>query len=250
MSGPGRWIAAAAGALLMAAAVGAGFALRGQSDPVEPRAPGERPPLMLLSALPIVFPESFTLEADQSQVLDALASRYEVIPISLADRAALHDSRLLLMAQPQAQPAQVLVELDSWVRGGGRALVLADPSLEWPSALMLGDRRRPPMAFADTGLLAHWGLRLDAPDRAGPATFELDGRVVNAASPGSLIATGGNCEIAASGLVARCRVGEGRATVIADADFIDAERRGPALSANLAALLSEIERLEPEHQAK
>jgi hypothetical protein len=239
----GRWVAAAVGALLMAAAVGAGFALRDASDKVEPRAAGERPPLLLLTALPIVFPETFTLDGGGSPVLDALASRYRVIPISVAASAELRNYRLLLMAQPRAQPAQVLVELDQWVRGGGRVLILADPALEWPSELPLGDHGRAPMAFPDTGLLGHWGLRLDSPDRRGPASFEIGGRVVEAASPGSLVATGGNCRVTANRLIARCRIGRGLGTVIADADFLDVGRRG--ISGNLAALLSELERLEP-----
>ena len=62
------------------------------------------------------------------------------------------------MAQPLAQPAEDLVALDDWVRGGGRVLLLADPMLEWPSKRPLGDPLRPPPMFMDTGLLAHWGL--------------------------------------------------------------------------------------------
>ena len=72
------------------------------------------------------------------------------------------------MAQPQAQPAEALVELDAWVRRGGRVLLLADPALEWPSERPLGDLLRPPAAFADTGLLGHWGLTLTPPEARGP----------------------------------------------------------------------------------
>ena len=82
-------------------------------------------------------------------------------------RRALKARRLLLMAHPRAQPAEVLVELDQWVRGGGQLLLLADPRLDWHSERPLGDRLRPPPAFADTGLLGHWGLRLE---RAAPPT--------------------------------------------------------------------------------
>ena len=87
-----------------------------------------------------------------------------MIPISVTDGAELAKGRLLLMAQPQAQTPENLVTLDSWVRAGGKALLLADPMLEWPSERPLGDPLRPPPMFADTGLLGHWGLRLDAPD--------------------------------------------------------------------------------------
>lgn len=239
-----RRIAAAAGAMLVVAATFAGIALRGGSG-IEERPPSERPDLLLLTGLPIVFGETFSLDAVGSPALAALQARYRVVPISAADRRSLDRRRLLLMAQPQAQPAEMLVELDEWVRRGGRILLVADPVLEWPSARPLGDVLRPPTAFADTGLLGHWGLRLDAPDSLGPATFAVDGRTVHASSPGSLEATGPGCTVKAGGLVAHCRVGLGQATVIADADFLDLERQsGRARSDNSAFLLAELERLE------
>ena len=240
-----RWLAGAAGALLVVAATAAGFVLKDRSRELPERAAGERPELLLLTSLPIVFPERFSLEGSKSPALAALRRRYQPVPISTADAASLEGHRLLLMAQPNAQPAEFLVELDQWVRRGGRVLLLADPALEWPSKRPLGDPLRPPAAFADTGLLGHWGLRLDAPDEPGPATFTVDGRTVHALSPGSLVAAGRQCEITASGLVARCRIGRGQATIVADADFADVERRrDPARSGNLDFLLAELARLE------
>lgn len=240
-----RWVAAGAGALMIVAAAAAGFALKERSSDFPERAAGERPALLLLTSLPIAFPEGFSLEGGQSPALAALRERYEVIPISTADQGSLGGYRLLLMAQPNAQPAEYLVELDQWVRRGGRVLLLADPALEWPSERPLGDSLRPPLAFADTGLLGHWGLRLDAPDELGPATFTVEGRTAHALSPGTLVATGQNCKVSGDGLVARCRVGRGQAIVVADADFVDVERRRePARSANLDVLLAELARLE------
>lgn len=238
---PGRWLAAAAGALLVVAAVVAGFLLRDSSSTFPPRAADERPPLLLLTSLPIVFPDSFTLDAEASPALEALRSRYAIVPISVADRESLGGRRLLLMAQPRAQPAEALVELDSWVRSGGRVLLLADPALEWPSERPLGDPLRPPHAFADTGLLGHWGLRLDAPDRRGAQAREPDGRTLQAVSPGTLAATAPSCTVSAEGLIARCHIGRGAATVIADADFVNVQRSG---GGNLDVLLEELARLE------
>lgn len=236
-----RWLAAAAGALLVVAAVAAGFVLKQTSGGLPAREPGERPTLMLLTSLPIVFPEEFTLDAEASPALEALRSRYDLVPVSTAGRASLQGRRLLLMAQPRAQPAEALIELDSWVRNGGRVLLLADPALEWPSERPLGDLLRPPLAYPDTGLLGHWGLRLDAPDRRGPDRREVDGWRVETISPGILVATGGSCRVAGEGLIARCRIGRGAATVIADADFLDAADSG---GANLDVLLRELARLE------
>jgi hypothetical protein len=236
--------AAGVAALLLIAA-GALLYLRGGNSPSVPaaRAPAERPTLMLLTTLPLIFPDHFELNAPASPALKALQSRFRVTPISVADSDELDHRRLLLMAQPRAQPAQALVDLDNWVRAGGRVLLLADPALEWPSDRPLGSLLRPPFTFADTGLLAHWGLRLKPPDRLGPAEREVDGLQLTTQSPGSLIGTGPECSVDSSGFIARCRIGSGEATVIADADFLNAAP-GQAQSANFDALKFELERLE------
>lgn len=232
--------------LLMAVAIAAAavalflLARNGRSE-VPPRAPGERPQLMLLTSLPLVFADGFSLEDGGSEALEALETRYRVVPISVADANGLRQGRLLLMAHPLAQPAEALVELDRWVRRGGRVLLLADPKLDWPSERPLGDKLRPPPSFADTGLLAHWGLRLDAPDESGPALRRIGGREVLTASPGAL---SGHCAISDDGLVARCRIGKGYATVIADADFLNVEQLDGPTSGNLPALLVELATLE------
>lgn len=208
-----------------------------------PRPVSQRPPLMLLTTLPIIFPEGFILKAPPSPALKALQSCYRVLPISVADAGELDRQRLLLMAQPRAQPAEALVDLDNWVRGGGRVLLLADPALEWPSDRPLGSPLRPPFAFADTGLLSHWGLRLHAPDRLGPAAIRVDGLQLSTQSPGILTGTDHQCSVDASGFIARCRIGSGKATVIADADFANTNSVGGDAS-NLDVLLIELERLE------
>lgn len=197
-----------------------------------------KPPLLLLTSLPLLFGENFSLDDAGSEAATALSSRYRLIPISLTDPAELAKAKLLLMAQPQAQPPENLVALDDWVRGGGRLLLLADPMLEWPSERPLGDRLRPPPMFMDTGLLAHWGLRLDAGEQ-GAVERKLGGLTVKTVSPGKL---SGACAIPADRLVARCRIGKGRVTVVADADLLDVDRIEGSGS-NLEAVLAELEAL-------
>ena len=99
---------------------------------------------------------------------------------------------------------------------------------------------RPPPAFADTGLLAHWQLKLYAPDVAGPVERQVDGRHVQLSSPGAL---SGACGLRRDGLLARCTIGRGRTTIIADADFLHADDPD---SANLQFLLAELDRIERE----
>lgn len=236
-----RWRALAAIAILLIAVAVAVAVLGRQRAALGPRPEGERPTLLLLTTLPLVLPDEFTLKDAGSPALAALRTRYTVVPISVASPQELAKGKLLLMVQPQAQPADDLVALDGWVRRGGRLLLLADPLLEWPSSRPLGDPLRPSPTFADTGLLMHWGLRLDPPEQPGPVPRKLAGRDIVANSPGRLV---GGCPISADGLRARCAIGRGRAIVIPDADFLDVDRLGDGAKHNLDGLLAELAELE------
>lgn len=202
--------------------------------------PAAKPRLALLTSLPIVLGENFDLKHNGSPSLTALSAQFAVVPISTTSPKELRKAKLLLLAQPPAQAPENLVALDEWVRAGGRVLLLADPWLEWPSKRPLGDSLRPPPTFVDTGLLAHWGLRLDAPDQRGPVTRSLAGYRVLTVSPGEL---SGGCEISADRLVADCRIGQGRAVIIADADLLNADKLGAEARDNLRALTAELAQL-------
>jgi hypothetical protein len=234
-----RQLALALILLVLVAATTLAIASRQPALPA--RQSGERPVLLLLTSLPLMFGEEFSLEQSGSRALSALEDRYRVVPISTTDPAELGKGALLLMAHPPAQTAENLVALDAWVRRGGHVLLLADPMLEWPSERPLGDPLRAPPMFADTGLLGHWGLRLDAPDERGPKQRRLGGRDVITASPGAL---SGNCPVSADRLVARCDIGKGQAIIVADADWLDAEHLDGPAGANLNSLLAELAGLE------
>ena len=209
------------------------------------RVPTERPTLALLTSLPLVFGESFGFDSGGSPALTRLEQNYNVQPIGVGDGASLAGQKYLLMAHPRAQPAEALVELDQWVRGGGRVLLLADPRLDWDSARPLGDRLRPPLSFADTGLLAHWGLTLSGPSAEGPVEVKVDDMAIVMVSPGML--SGTRCRIVGDGLIARCRVGQGMATVIADADLLNVEASGGSggpTAHNLDLIVAELARFE------
>lgn len=224
--------------LLIALIAGATLLLLARIASVSsPSSSARRPELLLLTSLPLLFGDDFSLEHTGSPALFALQSHYHVLPISLSDRAELAKGRLLLMAQPRAQAPDNLVALDNWVRSGGRLVLLADPLLEWPSRLPLGSPARPPPMFIDTGLLAHWGLHLEPPETRGPAIRELGGRKILTVSPGVL---SGKCPISPDRLVARCRIGSGEAIVVADADFLNVGELGPGGSLNLKAMLKEL----------
>jgi hypothetical protein len=236
-----RALAGIVAAILIGAAITAAVIGRAHSH-LTSRPEARRPALLLLTSLPLVFSEQFTLSGQGSPAYTALAERYKVVPISIAEPEELDRGTLLFMAQPRAQPPENLVALDDWVRHGGRVLLLADPLLEWPSSRPLGDPLGPSPMFMDTGLLAHWGLRLDAPDERGRSQRNLAGEQILTQSPGTLVSS--RCSVSSEGFVAECRIGKGRAIVVADADFLDAPNLGSSGAHNLEALLRALDELE------
>lgn len=243
------------GGLVALGIMGAGaFAIADSDRPpqLEPRPAGQRPQLLLLTTLPLIFPDRFDLGAaleDRTPALDVLETRYRVVPVGVADATALGHGRMLLMAHALAQPAEALVDLDAWVRRGGRLLLLADPRLDWESERPLGDPLRPAPMFADTGLLAHWKLALEPPVQDGSVKRIVDGREVATSSVGILSSSGNACRVVGTGFVARCRIGKGKVTVIADADFLNPDevnfiKTGQPDSGNFQFLLAELAQLE------
>ena len=205
-----RWAAA-----LLAMMLGA---CRNEAAPAD----AAKPTIHVLTSLPLLFDEGFGLELAKGEAATFLRERYTLKPIDLPSQ--LPKGGVLLAAQPRALPAEELVALDAWVRGGGRLLLLADPMLEWPSERGLGDQLRPPASFADTGLLAHWGLRLDAPDERGSTSTEVAGSKVMMISPGRLVKLGGTCRMDGdSGVSATCTFGKGETRVVADADWLNVD---------------------------
>lgn len=234
-----RWAAAVAMLVILLAGVGllAHSRTRQEAGPV-----AGQPTLLLLTSLPLLFGEEFTLVQSGSPALARLRASYAVKAIALADRRRLAGHRLLLMAQPRAQTAEALVELDEWVRGGGRLLLLADPALDWPSERPLGDRLRPPPGFADTGLLAHWGVALSPPTRRGPVVETVGERQVTFFSPGTLRST--SCKLYGDATLARCAIGRGRVTIVADADLLNPEESGAGAVRNFDFVMAELAALE------
>jgi hypothetical protein len=205
--------------LLVALSIGGGALIARHARPA---ADSAKPRLALLTSLPLLFGEQFGLDAPHPPAMARIEAKFAVVPIGVADAASLKGFSQLLMAHPRAQPAEVLVDLDAWVRGGGHVVLLADPQLKWESSRPLGDPLSPPPDFADTGLLAHWGVRLG----------------IDEAGEGVLQATSPDCRVTDGGLLAECRVGRGSARIIADADFMlgddeQAARRAELLLAQL-----------------
>jgi len=214
-------------AILISCAVAATMMLAPVRDPVAGvvaaspgRGPaGPKPDLLLMTALPIIWGEkgAFDPQSRPALAYRAIQDAFDVRPLDVLDANSLKTGGLLLLAQPRWLAPAELVALDDWVRAGGRALILTDPRLDWPSTLPLGDIRRPPPVGLLKPLLDHWGLRLDA----GPVGLVrlVQGRRLVLRHPGRLSATTPDCRLDGAE-IAFCRIGRGRAVVIADADLL------------------------------
>ncbi len=197
---------------------------------LRPAQEADLPKLGLMTTLPLQWSEGgieAAVDADAAPhpAYARLAAAYEVVSLDNLDD--LDRLSLLLLAQPRAMSPSELVTLDAWVRRGGRLVLLADPALQWGSLYPLGDKRRPLFTSMLSPLFSHWGVELVLPiDKAEPiAEREIDGLTIRTLTPGEWqmksAAAGSPCRIGADALYADCRVGKGRALLVADADLLD-----------------------------
>ncbi len=260
-----RLIRLSGGVLLAIGIAGGWIALRQSSAPVVASAPEQRsvarvtPRVTMLTSLPIGLNSGASLSAmlDPSlpadPLLAALGGDVALQLVDAIDAATLARTDVLLLAHPRALPPATLAAIDTWVRGGGSAIVLADGLSSWATIHPLGDPRNPAVTSLLTPLLSHWGLRLDAPQGMATAVVEqtMGDHDVRFLSPGSLVRQKAGCTIDRTGMVGDCRIGAGRALVIADADFLDpAVWAGQGDDGNIAWLLDSIATLAAEKTAQ
>lgn len=177
---------------------------------------GPRERLAIMSGLDLFW--------GRSRTLDDLNRGFEIDRLDVLSESRLADHDLLLLAQPRLLRPEELVALDSWIRSGRRAVILADPLLLWPSDLAMGDRRRPPVTSLLDPLLAHWGLRLEPATSSVQRRFVGEGRLLLMAGSSHFTltrSTFARCRPMDNGWAVTCRVGEGKVRVIADADLLD-----------------------------
>lgn len=185
-----------------------------------PASARSKPPLAVLTALPL-FGYSAESLGQSAPAIAYLRRMFAVTPLdSLAAKALPPDGRLLI-AQPRLLSPADLVELDRWIRQGGRAVILADPLLVWPMDLPPGDRRRPPVTSLLDPLLAHWGLTLLPAKSAAVERRFLSGGALLPVAGVSAFQSSGDCLVAEQGLTTLCRIGRGSVRLIADADMLD-----------------------------
>lgn len=190
--------------------------------------PASSTPVTMLSGLPLRWAGEGDLSAmlqrgaADDPALDRLEKTHRIALVdSLADHVPPAGA-VLLLAHPRALSPQDLVAVDAFVRGGGRAVILADALSGWPAPHPLGDSRNPPVTSLLTPLLDHWGLTLGAAPAGETAAHgvDLDGRRLRLFSAGRFEAVPSGCATHADRRIAHCRIGAGEAWLVGDADLL------------------------------
>lgn len=202
----------------------------------------------LFTSLPILWHEADDLQgmvdapSEPHWAKSVLESQGKLLPLdTLLDLSRVN---LLVMAQPRPLVPEENVALDAWVRKGGHLLMFADPLLTQESSFALGDRRRPQDVALVSPILARWGLELHFDDSQPGGLRESAGEGLPISLAGIFKAIPGGhdalCSVAKDGLIARCTIGKGRATLVADAALLEREADGNAGALKLQALLDEV----------
>ena len=128
----------------------------------------------------------------------------------------------LAVIQPRGLSPLDNVALDKWVRAGGHVLLVLDPMLTGQYEVALGDPRRPVDSALIPPVVKRWGLEIAFDDSQQLALKEaaFDRGHVWLSMAGTIRrdgAAGAKCELFVNDTIARCEVGEGRATIVADA---------------------------------
>jgi len=214
------------------------------SADIAPSEAAQKPALALFGTIPIYWGEGDGMEdvlagtATAHWARAVLEQGHTLHPLAtlLPQELAGHDA--LLIAQPRVLNPAENVALDEWVRGGGRLLLFADPLLSAESRYPLGDSRRPQDVVLLSPLLRHWGLdlRFAAEQSRTRNVREIAGVLLPHQLSGTFAALpdAAGCEIQGAGIIADCRIGAGRVTIVADADLLDLYH--PAAGAEEAVL--------------
>ena len=217
----------------------------------------DRQPLGLMTSLPLYWPLGGEMDAlvsgttERPWVRQRLEQRYEIVPLdSFVSEAAsaepgvdtgdevspLSSIDRLLVVQPRAVGSADNVALDQWVRDGGKLLYALDPMLAGEYEVPWGDPAHPIVHALVPPVFARWGLEVQFIEAQPFALRELEygpgqlpvlmtGEFLLAASSQDAsnedIAARGECELLAQGAIARCEVGKGRVTAIADAALFE-----------------------------
>ena len=205
------------------------------------------PPLGLMGTIPIYWGEADGLDdliggkAEPHWARMQLEADFALRPLDYLSAEALAGLDYLLLAQPRALSGEENVALDGWVRAGGQLLLFADPMMTGHSRFSIGDRRRPMDVTLLSPILRHWGLAMEFVEDQPVGMRRLDaaGLTVPVNLPGRFVPVEleGACRLAADSALARCAIGQGNATILADGAVIDLHEPDDAAPAALRGLV-------------
>lgn len=208
----------------------------------------DRPQVGLFTTLPILWAETGDMSemlngaGERSWAGDTLQEHAQLLPLDTLETESLNGQQRILLAQPRPLAPTENVALDDWVRAGGRALIFADPMLTRHSRFHIGDRRRPQDVVLLSPILARWGLALGFDDTqpGGERMADAGGEGLPVNLAGTFIVKPGGesaeCTISDAGLIARCAIGKGVVTLVADAALFDWEGEGNVPESRAASL--------------
>lgn len=230
----GRWVPWVAGLLLTTGWFAASHILLASLYRPATASAGV-PAATMLTGLPLRWSGSGDIAAiisDGAGDDPALIGLEAMGPVALVD--SLIDSvpppgGTLFIAHPRALAPQELMAIDAFVRGGGKAVVLADALSGWPAPHPLGDPRNPPVTSLLTPLLDHWGVTLGAAptDDMDVAAVDVGRARLRLSSAGAFERLPPTCRSFADRRVAQCRVGAGEVWLVGDADLLFAPLWSP-----------------------
>lgn len=223
--------------------------------------PDDRPPLGLMTSLPLYWPEEASLadiaagRAVPPWQRRTIETRFVLVPLDTLtpvpalspdapDTDPLEGLGRLALIQPRGLSPADNVALDQWVRAGGKLLLVLDPALTGDYAAPLGDPRRPVDSALVPPVVTRWGLAVsfDAAQEVAVTQVPLGEGALPLALAGRLAVTdaqAAGCAVLAEGALARCTPGKGQVTLIADAALFEhpalAGAEGEALLTLLAA---------------
>lgn len=213
-----------------------------------PEGPGA--PVGLMTSLPIYWAEGTdfadfapseaalpwtrqALEKDYVlQPMDVLTASDELVDASLPglepdeSMVPLSELERLAIIQPRGISAQDNVTLDEWVRAGGRLLLVLDPLLTGEYEASIFDPAHPVGSALIPPVVGRWGLELFFDESQPLELRALESRhgllPVMMAGEVRLLEHGkGQCALDAEGVIARCNIGQGRVTFVADAALFE-----------------------------
>lgn len=235
---------------------------RAPAAPAAAETAGPREKLGLMTSLPLYWPLGAGVEeiaagrAPPPWQRVALEQAYAIEPLdSLAPIPGLTPDApaidplagltRLAVIQPRGLSPADNVALDAWVRGGGRLLLVLDPALTGEYDLALGDPRRPADSALIPPVVARWGLAVRFDEAQGEGVTE---RALGEATLPLVLAgevtiadpSAAACTLLAEGAAARCMVGKGVVTLLADAAIFEHSELAGEGGAGLGALVAEV----------